>query len=152
MSKIYDPTAHTAAEWTAMAQDSRRRSAESFDRCDTDGFLSQWAQDSMARMYDSLAKLAEDGGTAEFVVLADAEGNEIDGARQVESKFGGWSWVYTNAEGRTVWFNESNHSNPAVAQKRNLAKGHQMITVRKPAVAMFGKGMMAGVVWEPKRG
>lgn len=36
----YTISDHTAAEWRAMAQDSRNRSHESYERCDTDGFLS----------------------------------------------------------------------------------------------------------------
>lgn len=148
MSKYYDPTSKTAAEWLELAEQSARTSRESFERSDTDGFLSQWANDSMSRMYRSLAELAKDGGMAEFVVLATAEGVEIEGARQVETSYG-FSWVHEDEQG-THWFNESNAQNPAVAARRNAEKGYSFITVKKPAVARFAGTMTLGVVWEPK--
>jgi len=57
-----------------MAADARKRSSDSFDRCDTDGFLSQWASDVMARRYDWCAKVAGNGGRLEISAIFDLNG------------------------------------------------------------------------------
>lgn len=57
------------AELKASAADARRREQESFERCDTDGFLSQWALTMTARKNDAEVKLLEHGGCAAFPVL-----------------------------------------------------------------------------------
>ena len=74
------PTADQLAQAERLeqeAKDNRRRSAESFDRCDTDGFLSQWALDIGADLNRRKAELLRDGGFAQFPVLCDAAGNVI---------------------------------------------------------------------------
>lgn len=126
------PTDKTAAEWRAEAADCRRREAESWERSDNDGFLSQWAMQRMAHRYDELAKLAENGGLGRICKLADAEGELIEGARYVETRYG-WSWVYDGPTG-AVWCRPSNHSNPEVARQRDIAKGFQEVWVEVPVV------------------
>lgn len=59
----------TGDELRAMALESRRRSDESFARSDTDGFLSQWAADMSARQLEEQAKIADQGGRAQFAGL-----------------------------------------------------------------------------------
>lgn len=130
--QVTDPTTRTPAEWREEAAKCYRRSADSWERSDTDGFLSQWASDVMAQRYNLLAKVAEDGGKAAMARLADAEGNVIEGARYVETRYG-WSWVYDTPTG-AVWFKESNHSNPEIARKRDLAKGHQVVYPMVPVL------------------
>lgn len=63
----------------AMAAASRQRSSDSFDRCDTDGFLSQWANDITAQQLTRQAEIAEAGGKAQFEGL-------YDGDRRVPAK------------------------------------------------------------------
>ncbi|AWY05213.1 hypothetical protein SEA_MARGARET_33 [Gordonia phage Margaret] len=58
---IYTISDHTADEWTALAQESAQRSADSFARSDTDGFMSQWASDQTSAMYRQLADWARTG-------------------------------------------------------------------------------------------
>lgn len=62
-----------------MAADREQRSRESFERCDTDGFLSQWANDIGAQMLRAQAAIARNGGLAAFVGL-------YDGDRRVAAK------------------------------------------------------------------
>lgn len=62
-----------------MAADSRQREAESFERCDTDGFLSQWTNAIGAQLYEAQAHIAERGGRAEFTGL-------YEGARRVRAR------------------------------------------------------------------
>jgi hypothetical protein len=56
----------TASELREQAAACRAEAAASFERCDTDGFLSQWASGITARLKDTQAEIAEAGGTAVF--------------------------------------------------------------------------------------
>jgi hypothetical protein len=73
----------------AQAAEHRRNAAESFDRCDTDGFLSQWASGMNADLADRNADIAEHGGvwTFERVILERADGTPLD-ARAVQTRYG----------------------------------------------------------------
>lgn len=53
----------------ASAADRLRREEESFQRCDTDGFLSQWALSIGARKESEQAKVLANGGCWRFPVL-----------------------------------------------------------------------------------
>lgn len=66
MSNYYDPMDHTAEEWRAMAKKSAQSEQESWERSDTDGFLSQWALQASGRMYRDLADLRENNGVHTF--------------------------------------------------------------------------------------
>jgi hypothetical protein len=61
----------------ADAQAHRDEAAASFDRCDTDGFVSQWASGLSARQADLAAEIADNGGRAEFPALFDLDGNLV---------------------------------------------------------------------------
>lgn len=67
----------TAAQYRAAAQKSRERAHTSRMTSDTDGFMSQWAGDLTAQMYELQAKILDEGGTAEFPALFDLQGNLI---------------------------------------------------------------------------
>tara|TARA_R110002126_G_scaffold50297_1_gene138806 strand:+ start:132 stop:638 length:507 start_codon:yes stop_codon:yes gene_type:complete len=56
----------TAAEHREAAKASRARSVESFERCDTDGFLSQWAGDLSAKEHLENAAILDADGFSEF--------------------------------------------------------------------------------------
>lgn len=66
-----------AAKLREKAAGALRREEESFQRSDTDGFLSQWALSIGAQEDIENAKILEGGGVAPFPVLCDAEGNVI---------------------------------------------------------------------------
>lgn len=63
----------SAEQLRAEAAASRQRSEDSFERCDTDGFLSQWASDMTARLYEEQARIVEQGGKAMFKGLYHGE-------------------------------------------------------------------------------
>lgn len=73
----------TAAQLEAIeklrneAQRDRERAEESFQRCDIDGFVSQWASQIGAQKRDQQAKVLENGGCSEFSVLCDETGKVI---------------------------------------------------------------------------
>lgn len=54
---------------------NRQYAADSFERCDTDGFLSQWAAGVTASENDRKANLADCGGLDIFPALLDENGN-----------------------------------------------------------------------------
>lgn len=131
-------TARTAEQWAQLAAelrqqatDSHRRSAESFDRCDTDGFLSQWASDSMGRHYRACAELADNHGLAEHHALFTVDG-ELVSTQIIDGTYG-MAWRTTDehvAAGGRRFVNPSKAANP---QKRydNLRKrGYMIGTVR----------------------
>ena len=73
------PTATTyngksAQEYRDMASARHQASRDSFERSDTDGFLSQWASDSMGRKYSLCANLAETDGLWEVSALFNLDG------------------------------------------------------------------------------
>lgn len=92
----------TAEEWRQMAAASRKRSYDSYQNCDTDGFVSQWGGDLMAREYDLSAQLAETNGAMETVALFDLDGNLVD-ARHGWGKFGEY-WMLLDSNGVKVGF------------------------------------------------
>lgn len=49
----------------------------SFERCDTDGFLSQWASGLSAELYRKQAEIKHNGGWYEFPALFDLNGNRV---------------------------------------------------------------------------
>ena len=61
----------------AAAADRERVRAESWERSDTDGFLTQWAAGLGAELERAKIKILEHGGYAEFAVLCDAGGTVI---------------------------------------------------------------------------
>lgn len=131
----------TAADWREQAAAARKRSADSFDRSDTDGFLSQWASEITARKHDACASLAEQGGRAEFPALLDMGGKPVR-AKLIQTKFGSAFMLLDEDDQATGEF--VNLSKARKADKRNEAyakKGYQMATVRVPAAVALGDGL-----------
>jgi hypothetical protein len=61
------------ADLRAKAADALRNREESFQRCDTDGFLSQWASGILATLRETQAAIVAAGDRAEFVGLYDGD-------------------------------------------------------------------------------
>ena len=75
----------TKAEIAALRAEAKRSdeaAEESFQRCDTDGFLSQWALGLGAQRYRKQADLLEAGGVATFIGLY--QGDRRVKAKQIE--------------------------------------------------------------------
>ena len=139
MSNLLFPTDHTPDEWRKLENDCYRRSAESFERCDTDGFLSQGASDAMARAYRLCAELAKNGGRSEFVGLGrlNSDGSAtLTDARYVRTRYG-YSWVLDTKNG-TVWFRESEAKNPTKRRATDARKGYVLVRYESEAVVFTG--------------
>jgi len=83
----------------AAAASARAAVAESFDRCDTDGFVSHWAGDLNARLYDTKADLAEAGGVAPFPALVDATTGEWVPSKLIDGRYG-TCWAILGPDGK----------------------------------------------------
>lgn len=93
---------HTPAEWEriahALTADMRRAAqakADSFERCDTDGFLSQWASGVTSDADEMAAQLARDHGLATFPVLLNLDGT-IASVHRGYGQYGAW-WRLNDA-------------------------------------------------------
>jgi len=91
----------TAAEWRAMAGEAVRAEAESFERSDTDGFLSQWGHGIMRQVYRLNAEIAEAGGVWEFDAYERIATGEIAPHRVITTQYGQRVMVL-DAEGRAT--------------------------------------------------
>jgi hypothetical protein len=149
----------TAAQWAVeadrfrqLAKESAQRAIDSFDRCDTDGFLSQWASGSMAQHYRTCAELCDTQGMAPKAALFDLDGNLVS-TRMIDGQYG-TAWLTTDAH---VAAGGSRFVNPSRARKgatrhRNLkAKGYTRgtISVRCGVFQREGGAWMVCDVIEP---
>lgn len=87
--------AHVAAFYDNRAEQRRRDREESFDRCDTDGFLSQWAHGLNRSKNERQAEIERRGGRDIFWGLYD--GDRRVAARMIEGRYG-WSWLLSDDE------------------------------------------------------
>ena len=76
----------TSEKLRTEAAEAAHSAAESFERCDTDGCLSQWADRITATLKNTQADLLDAGGVAEFPGLF--EGERRVEAKLIEGKFG----------------------------------------------------------------
>ena len=85
----------TVEQLREQAKMKNASAEESFDRCDTDGFLSQWASRLGADFDMMKADILERGG-AVFPALFDLEGNIVK-AKLIDTKYGkSWAIVGDN--------------------------------------------------------
>lgn len=82
-----DTPAEQVARLREEASNHDRNAWESFERCDTDGFLSQWASGINARQARMKADLIERGGKMYLVGPVTQDG-EATTHRQVDTRFG----------------------------------------------------------------
>jgi len=155
MTTYYVPADHTATEWREMAKDCYRREQESFERSDTDGFLSQWAANQFAKMYERMAELAANGGRANLHWLyeRDNETGEwvpVENWRWVETRYG-MSVLVVRESRENVFFNPSEARKASTRQRNDERKGFRWGTVETEVVCRFGGGAYNMIVTERKR-
>lgn len=92
----------TAAEWHAEAGRHAEAQAESFERCDTDGFVSQWCHGLNRGVDRAKADIAAKGGQAIFAVLVDAKTGAIVSDRRIDGQFG-TSWLCEGPSAPRKW-------------------------------------------------
>lgn len=85
----------TAAEHAAKAAQCAQSAYDSFERCDTDGFLSQWASNLTSNLHRAKAEIAARGGKHHFTGLY--EGDRRVAARMIDTQFGD-AWLLREDE------------------------------------------------------
>lgn len=128
----------TADEWRAQAKDCRRREAESWERSDTDGFLSQWALTQMASRYDHCARIAEQGGIYVDAPVMLETGQVVQG-EWVSGEYGDsfYAWEVINGQ---RYFNPSQAKSDARRRANDEKKGIEMHTFFAPATVNHRTG------------
>lgn len=129
------PADLTPEQLEQMAARCRQQSQESFDRCDTDGFLSQWANDLTAQQYDAEAQLRRDGGQAEFTGLYDIATGARLPAKLVTTRYG-TAWVNV----RTGQFFPYMPRRKATLAKRGVEERRELAPARA-VIRGSGKGL-----------
>jgi hypothetical protein len=128
----------TIEDHREYAKACRKRSQESFDRCDTDGFLSQWASDITARLHDVQATILENGGVSDFLVLR--EGRRRVDAKLIDTQYGP-AWILSDKEEKKFGRKFIPYGAKSRVQKKlGLREGKE----KAPAVAVIagsGKGL-----------
>ena len=132
----------TPEEWRAKARGNHKEAADSFERCDTDGFMSQWASGVMADEYETCAVLAEDGGLTTTRALFFAGTDKVASTHFAQGQWGGY-WVLndeaTEAYGKR-FLNESKASTGEKQRAAMVKKGFTVGRVQvKGYVALRGK-------------
>jgi len=102
MSDYIDTKTMTPSEMTEMAQEmresaarARQRRQESFERSDTDGFLTQWAFGKTSQLDTRRMNILENGGKDEFTGLY--EGDRRVKAKMLEGEWGTY-WLLHESE------------------------------------------------------
>lgn len=131
---------YTPDQLREQARQKDRDAIESFERCDTDGFISQWSSGLTAERLRREAQLLEDGGLAEFPALFDLDGNYVP-AKLIDGRYGE-CWALLNTDGTfTGEFITAFPARRATIVKKGYLEG----VVKRPArvKVMSGKGGMA---------
>lgn len=126
-----------ANAYKESASENAKESYASFQRSDTDGALSQIANDKMSGLNSAKANLAEKGGLHEFPAVYDTEGNLVK-AVQVQGQYGtSWGIVDPdNPDGKFKgFFNPSKAKDPDKAKENDAKKGYYVGTAIAPARA-----------------
>lgn len=114
----------TPAELRAEAQRADQAAADSFERSDTDGFLSQWASSITARKLRAQAELAEAGGLTETSALFNLDGT-VASTHQGEGQWGPY-WVLNDAAAERYgkrFYSPSRARSMATRRANNRRKG-----------------------------
>ncbi len=136
----------TAEEYRALADEAHQRRIESFERCDTDGFLSQFALDIQVSEYMRWAELAENDFQDTFETLADMDGNLVP-CRFIKTQFGFAYGVYAS-------FEEAQNCGKIIkwvgtGERAAKNKGYKIVDVKAEAKVVFCGGYTARVRTEP---
>jgi len=134
----------------AAANAADAEAEASFQRCDTDGFLSQWAHGITADRLRRQAQIEEDGGMAVFPALFDLDTNAPVPSRMVQTRYGTKFAVFATpadvfAQGANIvaWVD------PFISEKALARKGYKVVDVWAPAKAeITGSGHgLSGSAW-----
>lgn len=147
----------TDEQWSELAQQLRELAEgkqqdahDSFERCDTDGFMSQWASGLTSRAYSRAASIAENHGWIEVRALFTLDGKFLTLDKR-ESQNYGWGWYWNipapiaSAAGVKRFINDPKAGSP-VRRARTLAKhGVAIGTMLVRPIVKFAGGSLTSV-------
>lgn len=135
----------TATDLRAAADQHERDAIDSFDRCDTDGFVSQWASGIMAQVDRLQADIVENGGVATFPALYVVDTDERVPAKLIDGKFGR-CWAIVDEAGRfTGEFVSAFPKRESTMARKGYREGSE-VAPAKAAVHGSGHGL-SGSAW-----
>lgn len=143
----------TAQEHREKAAQAEKAAQESWERSDTDGFLSQWASGLTARLHYRQAEILENGGTSEFPGLFNEAGERVKAKLlKLEDRFKGfgykWVWLVLDEDNQALaWVNDVDQ--PPNPRSKMAQMGLHVEDETAPAVAfMDGRGRgLGGQAW-----
>lgn len=136
----------TAEQYRALADKTHQRRIESFERCDTDGFLSQFALDVAENEYRKWAELAENNFQDTFETLGDLKGDLVP-CRLIKTQFGYAYGVYSSFEDAQNCGEIIRWVGTGARAAKN--KGYKIVIVSTEAKVVFAGGYTASVFTEP---
>lgn len=134
----------TAEEYRAKAAECEERKHESFERCDTDGFATQWAHGLMAQESRMKADLADDGGRHNFPAVFDKNTGELLTYTRVKSPYG-YPWIIRHDDGSATFINESSSAKKQTCINYMHKRGYTIGTINVPAVVKLSGGSGRGM-------
>jgi hypothetical protein len=134
----------TADDHRAAAKASRQAAYDSFERCDTDGALSQWASGLTADEHMAHAELLDCGGVIETMALFDAETGKVASTHQGFGQFGEY-WVLRDdaaAKFGKRFFSPSNARKGATKLRNDSRRGFTLGEIKVKGIVGIGGGSM----------
>jgi hypothetical protein len=134
----------TAQALRTEAAGHEQEAQDSFDRCDTDGFLSQWASGLTAQLKRRQAEILEAGGVAEFPALFTLDGERVN-ARLIDTRYGR-AWAMMDDGGAfTGEFVSAFPKRESTMTKKGYREGTEVAPAR---AVMQGQGTgLSGTAW-----
>ena len=134
-------TINKAQELRDRAARREEQAKESFDRCDTDGFVSQWAHGVLAQEDRLQAQIEENGGVAEFDALFHLDGRRAR-AKLIDGRYGE-CWAFCDADGRfTGKFISAFPKRESTMARKGFREGKEQVPARAKLVGS-GTGLAA---------
>jgi hypothetical protein len=113
------PKTNDGDKYRLSSSKHHQNAQDSFDHCDTDGFVSQYCSGLNGQLDHWKALLADRGGMVVVPVIIDLATDQIIGVRTVDGKFG--TSIPCQKDGKTLWIKpyakrESTYTNKGVRQ------------------------------------
>lgn len=137
----------TAEDHRRLAEEAEQRKADSWERSDTDGFMSQWASGLSADKHRLAAQIAENNDRAWFPALFDLEGNLV-AAKLIDGRYGlVWGLLESDDPDSPItgWFNPSRAADDDRYRANNAKKGYYIGGVMARARADLAGGSITSV-------
>lgn len=129
-----------AAELEASAGRHDQEAADSFERCDTDGFVTQWAHGITGRQERLQADIERQDGLWEFPALFSEDGERV-AAKLIPTRYG-MAWAICDEAGQFTGEFVSNKEKAAA--KKGYVLGTEMAPARAETWAPPGARGLAG--------